>query len=125
MRFYDIFWVCLAASLSIGFINSVGIFDTNYMTAPEGATYQLSDVNGTLTNTTPMDDVMLSVGMFWQALAFIKDLALNTVLVFPALVDIWGVPAPIAVILQTIVAVSWLYFLIQILMRLPLGGTES
>jgi len=125
MRFYDIFWVCLAASLAIGFINSVGIFDTNYMTAPAGATYTLSDVNGTVTNTTPMDDVMLSVGMFWQALAFIKDLAMNTIFVFPALVNIWGVPAPIAVILQTIVAVSWLYFLIQILMRLPLGGTES
>lgn len=95
------------------------------MTAPAGATYTLSDVNGTVTNTTPMDDVMLSVGLFWQALAFLKDLALNTIFVFPALVNIWGVPTPIAVILQTIVALSWLYFLIQVIMRLPLGGTES
>lgn len=125
MRFYDIFWVCIAASLSIGFINSVGIFDTNYMTAPTNAVFEISDVNGTLTNSTPVDDVMMSVGFFWQALMFLKDMAINTFAVYWPLVDIWGVPAPLAAILQTIVAISWIYFLIQVLMRLPLGGTES
>jgi hypothetical protein len=125
MRFYDIFWLCLAASLSLGFINSIGLFDTQYMTAPVGATYELSDVNGTLTNSTPVDDVMLYVGFIWQALAFLKDMAINTFAVYQPLVDVWGVPWQLAVVLQTIVAVSWLYFLIQVLMRFGFGGTES
>lgn len=125
MRFYDIFWVCVALSLSIGFINSIGIFDTQYMTPVSNSTYTLSDVEGTTTNTTPMDDVTLSVGLFWQSLAFLKDLAYNTIVVFPSLVSVWGVPWQIAAFLQVIVALSWLYFLIQIFMRLPLGGIES
>lgn len=125
MRFYDIFWVCVAASLSIGFINSIGIFDVQYMTPVSNSTYQLSDVQGTTTNSTPLDDVMLSVGLFWQALAFLKDLAYNTIVIFPALVTVWGIPWQIAAFLQVIVALSWLYFLIQIFMRFGFGGTES
>lgn len=125
MRFYDIFWVCIAASLALGFVNSIGLFDTEYMTAPSNAVFEISDVNGTTTNSTPVDDVMLSVGFFGQALFFLKDMAINTFAVYWPLVNIWGVPAPLAAILQTIVAISWIYFLIQVLMRLPLGGTES
>jgi hypothetical protein len=125
MRFYDIFWVCIAASLAIGFVNSIGIFDTEYMTAPQNAVFEISDVNGTLTNSTPIDDVMMFVGFFWQALTFLKDMAINTFAVYWPLVNIWGVPAPLAAILQTIVAISWIYFLIQVLMRFGFGGTES
>ena len=95
------------------------------MTAPAGATYELSDANGTLTNSTPIDDVMLSAGVVWQAVMFLKDMAINTFVVFDPLVNVWGVPWQLAAILQTIVAVSWLYFLIQVLMRFGFGGTES
>lgn len=125
MRFYDIFWVCLAASLAIGFVNSIDIFPTDYMTQPQHSTYLLTDVNGTLATDAPTDDVTLSVTMFWQGLTFLKDMATNTFLVFIPLVNVWGVPWQLAIVLQTIVAVSWLYFFTQVIMRVFFGGTES
>lgn len=126
MKFYPyIFWVVLGCSLATGFINSLEFTDTPLMTAPEGSTYTLSDINGTFENGTPQDDVSLSVTGFFVALGFIKDLAYNTFVVYDSLVNMWGMPESLAAILQAIVAISWAVFFIQIISRFPWGGTEG
>ena len=126
MKFYPyIFWLLIACSLAISFTNNIGIFDVDYMTAPEGSTYELSDVNGTVNTSTVQDDVSLSVTGFGTMLFFLKDLAYNAINIYPTMVDIFHIPWQIAVILETIIAVSWAVFFMQILGRFSWGGTEG
>jgi len=125
MKFYYIFWFLVACSLAISFTNAIGVFDTDYMTAPEGSTYTLSDVNGTLNNTMPQDDVSMSIGGFFAMVGFVKDLAVNSFYIYGAMIDIFRVPWQIAVILQTIVAISWAVFIMQIISRFAWGGLEG
>ena len=123
MKFYYIFWFILACSLSITAINTIGVFDTDYATMPEGATYEISDINGSLNNTMPQDDVSLAVTGFFSLLGFLKDLAVNTFYIYGALITIFQVPPALAVILQAIVAISWAMFIMQVISRWTIGGS--
>ena len=127
MKFYPyIFWLLIACSLAISFTNNIGIFDVDYMTAPEGSTYELTDFNGTAdSNTTPMDDVSLSVTGFFTMLSFLKDLAWNAINLYPTMRDIFHIPWQISIILETVIAVSWAVFFMQILGRFTWSGTEG
>ena len=125
MKFYYIFWFLVACSLAISFTNAIGVFDTDYMTAPEGSTYTLTNVSGSLNNTMPQDDVSMAIGGFFAMVGFVKDLAVNSFLIYDTMVDIFMVPEPIAMILQTIVAISWAVFIMQIISRFAWGGLEG
>lgn len=125
MKFTHIIWFMMCLSLGIGLINSMGIFSVDYMTVPEGSTWQLTDVNGTLNNANPISDGDLSLTSLSNGLGFLKDMVVGVFYVYGDMVSIWHMPAALATVLQTIIAVSWLLFFVQILTRFSWGGVES
>lgn len=125
MKITYIFWLLLSASLAIQLINTTAVFSTDYMVTPEGSTYDLTDVNSSFDTSTPQDDVSLSVTGYATGLGLMKDFFYNMFIVYGNMVNIWGVPPAVAAFLQAIIAVSWAFFFMQILMRFPWGGVES
>lgn len=124
MKFTNIIWFMIAINLSIGLVNSLGIFTTNYMTVPENSTWVITDVEGSL-NQTLTSDADLSVTNPIAGFAMLKDMVAGCFYVYDPLVTIWRAPPAFAAIIQTIVAVSWVIFLIQILTRQSWGGLEG
>ena len=124
MKFSYVLWLMICMNLSIGLINSVGVFDTEYMTVPENSSYELTDFDGTLAQN-PQDSAFMAVTGPIAGLGMLKDLVVNCFYVYEPLVTIWKAPAAIAAMLQTIVAVSWVLFFIQIITRYSWGGTEG
>lgn len=111
-------------NLAIGLINGFGIFQTNYMTIPEDSTYDLTDFESTGDNQT-LDESYLSTTGPLSGLGMLKDLVVGCFYVYDPLVTIWRAPSAIAAALQTIVAVSWSVFFIQLIMRQSWGGMEG
>ncbi len=111
-------------SLAIGLVNSLGIFSTNYMTIPEDSTFDLTDFESTGGNQTTDESYLSNTGPL-SGFSMLKDLAVGCFYVYDPLVTIWRAPAAIAALLQTIVAVSWAMFFIQLIMRQSWGGMEG
>lgn len=124
MKFTYIIWLMVCMNLSIGLINSVGIYSTDYMTVPENSSYELTDFEGTLAQN-PQDSAFMAVTGPLTGFGMLKDLVLGCFYVYEPLVTIWRAPPALAAILQTIVAVSWVLFFIQIITRQSWGGTEG
>lgn len=124
MKFTYIIWIMICMNLGIGLINGMGIFDTNYMTVPENSSYTLDDFEGTL-EQNPQDSAFLAVTGPLTGLAMLKDIVIGCFYVYEPLVTIWRAPASIAMLLQVIVAVSWVLFFIQIISRFTWGGVEG
>lgn len=120
----DIVWVLMAAGMAISFVNGLAVFSTDYMTVPADATFEITDINGTLANTT-QDESSLTTTSIFAVLGIVKDIATNMFYVYGSMVHVWHIPTLIATILQVIVVMAWLMFFLQLIGRFPWGGMEN
>ena len=105
-RASDITLLLILIQGSIGFINAVGVFDTNYYATPSNsaATYTITDLNNYTAKTDQdisiMDEVNLGIHWMWEALIIGLKIILTVIIVWPTLVYTFGIPAVLATFIQ-------------------------
>ncbi|HHY08643.1 MAG TPA: hypothetical protein GX530_09040 [Corynebacteriales bacterium] len=126
-RFYDIWHLLTFAGLAIGFVNGLGVWGLDYMTAPESSTFELSDIESMTGggDISAWDQFTLLVSQAVTAFGMIAQMALSVVLVYPTMVDVFHMPPIVATLVQGGVVLSWVSFFMQILLRFGFKQVES
>lgn len=126
-RFYDIWYLLTFCGLAIAFVNGLGVFGTDYMTAPDSSTFALSDIESLAGDgdISAWDQFSLLVSQAAAAFGMIGQMALSVVYVFPTMVNIFHMPASVAALIQGGVVLSWASFFVQVLLRFGFKQVES
>jgi len=126
-RFYDIWYLLTFAGLAIGFVNGLGVWGVDYMTAPESSTFELSDIESIAGggDVSAWDQFTLLVSQAVTAFGMIAQMALSVVLVYPTMVNVFHMPPIVATLVQGGVVLSWVSFFMQILLRFGFKQVES
>ena len=118
MRAYDIllFLVCLEAA--IGFVSSLHIFPVNYVDVSAVQTPQdwnLQEVENQTASQSIFDKMMLATDMLFKALSMFLNMLVAIVAIYIPLTTVLGVPSEIALLLQGVVYVVYVWAIIQFL----------
>ena len=116
MRAYDIlmFLVCLEAS--IGFVSSLHIFPVSYVDASAvQSNWNLEEIESQAQTQTVVDKVMLATDMLFKALTTFLNMLIAIVAIYIPLTSVLGVPSEIALLLQGVVYVVYMWAIIQFL----------
>lgn len=126
-RFYDIWYLLTFCGLAIGFVNGLGLFGVDYMTAPEGSAFELSDIESIAGggDISAWDQFTLLVSQAVTAFGMITKMAISVVLVYPVMVDVFHVSPLVATLVQGGVVLSWVSFFMQLLLRFGFKQVES
>ena len=116
MRAVDITILLIAIQASIGFINTIGVFDdTNtFFATPQNHWTEQSVSNlseySSVSSTSAGDGEMslfeqasLAVEFLWDGLFFMVDILLAVIVIFPTLINIFHIPIVVSGFLQTFV----------------------
>lgn len=126
-RFYDIWYLLTFCGLAIGFVNGLGVWGLDYMTAPESSTFELSDIESIAGggDVSAWDQFTLLVSQAVTAFGMIAQMALSVVIVYPTMVNVFHVPPIVATLVQGGVVLSWVSFFMQVLLRFGFKQVES
>ncbi len=128
MRFHDILTLITFSGPSIALVNALGVFTHDYYTAPETNTFTLGEMTSLAGQTAgPLgigDYVGMAVSTVLGGMGWLQDMVVTIVYVYPAMVDIFHIPAPVAAILQAVVVLSIVTFLIQIISKFGWGQAK-
>lgn len=126
-RFHDIWYLLTFCGLAIGFVNGLGVWGVDYMTAPDSNAFELSDIENIASDgdISAWDQFTLLVSQAVAAFGMIGQMALSVVYVFPTMVNIFHMPASVAALVQGGVVLSWASFFVQVLLRFGFKQVES
>lgn len=129
MRAFDIFIFCICLNLGIGLVNYVMTTEGEKAYMPEqqgqGWHYNVSDVSGMGVNeTSPISSALALTQWVIGGMLFIINLLVSIVWIYPALADTFGIPAPISVVLQTLIYIIYAVAIAQILMKIDLRAFQ-
>lgn len=126
-RFYDIWYLLTFCGLAIGFVNGLGVWGTDYMTAPDTATFELTDLESLANDgeISAWDQFSLLVSQAVTAFGMIGQMAMAVFIVYPTMVNVFHVPAIVATLAQGGVVLSWASFFMQVLLRFGFKQVES
>ena len=126
-RFYDIWYLLTFCGLAIGFVNGLGVWGVDYMTAPDSSAFELSDIESMAGggDISAWDQFTLLVSQAVTAFGMIAQMALSVVIVYPTMVNVFHVPPIVATLVQGGVVLSWVSFFMQILLRFGFKQVES
>ena len=126
-RFHDIWYLLTFCGLAIGFVNGLGVWGVDYMTAPESSTFELSDIESIAGggDVSAWDQFTLLVSQAVTAFGMIAQMALSVVLVYPTMVNVFHMPPIVATLVQGGVVLSWVSFFMQLLLRFGFKQVES
>ena len=113
MRAWTIFFYMLMLAASITFVNEMHIFNEQYIASPQEPyiTYDISSLNetvGDIGTEQPIDMLVFAAKMAWEGLVMFMRIVVSAVLLFPLLVNLFNIPAPLAALIQ----VAWVATLI-------------
>ena len=126
-RFHDIWYLLTFCGLAIGFVNGLGVWGVDYMTAPDAGAFELSDIENIASDgdISAWDQFTLLVSQAVTAFGMIAKMALSVVLVYPVMVDTFHISPLAAALVQTGVVLSWVSFFLQVLLRFGFKQVES
>jgi len=126
-RFYDIWYLLTFCGLAIGFVNGLGVWGVDYMTAPDSSAFELSDIESMAGggDISAWDQFTLLVSQAVTAFGMIAQMALSVVIVYPTMVNVFHVPPIVATLVQGGAVLSWVSFFMQILLRFGFKQVES
>lgn len=127
MRFHDVLTLLTFCGPAIALVNSLGVFSYNYYTAPETSTFTLSEMTSLAGQTGPLgigDYVGMAVSSVLGGMGWLQDMIGTIVFVYPSMVDILHVPAPVAALSQCVVVLSIVTFLIQLASKFGWGQAK-
>lgn len=126
-RFYDIWYLLTFCGLAIGFVNGLGLWGVDYMTAPDSSTFELTDIESIAGggDVSAWDQFTLLVSQAVTAFGMIAQMALSVVIVYPTMVNVFHVPPIVASLVQGGVVLSWASFFMQVLLRFGFKQVES
>ena len=126
-RFHDIWYLLTFCGLAIGFVNGLGVWGVDYMTAPDSSAFELSDIESISGggDVSAWDQFTLLVSQAVTAFGMIAQMALSVVIVYPTMVNVFHVPPIVATLVQGGVVLSWVSFLMQLLLRFGFKQVES
>lgn len=126
-RFYDIWYLLTFCGLAIGFVNGLGLWGVDYMTAPDSSTFELTDIESIAGggDVSAWDQFTLLVSQAVTAFGMIAQMALSVVIVYPTMVNVFHVPPIVATLVQGGVVLSWASFFVQVLLRFGFKQVES
>jgi len=116
MRAYDIllFLVCLEAS--IGFVAAIDVFSTTYVDPSAVNTqWDLHTIENETQNQSIFDQIMLATDLLFRAVTMFFTMIVAIVAIYFPLTNTLGVPAEIALLLQGVVYLVYMWALIQFL----------
>jgi len=118
MRAWDITFLLIVIQASIGLVNGIGLFDTNYFATQNDSTttYTIGDISdlhdvesGGEVSQMSYFDLAVTFGMAGINLLF--KIVESIVFIFPVLVEQFYIPLPLAAVLQSMIylQVAWGY----------------
>lgn len=123
MRAFDIILFLIILQASIVFVGHAGIFNHNYLTNTSLAENQYSTytVKGNLSgysdvsqNPSAWDYFKTSITWAVQALIMFVKILFSVLVIYPTLVDVFGIPAPLSALIQVVIVVLWVIGLAQL-----------
>lgn len=126
-RTIDIWYLLTFCGLAITFVNGLGVWNVGYMSSPDTATFEVSDIES-LSQTgdvSAWDTAVILVSQGITAICMIGKIALSAVYVYPVVTQTFGMPEILAAFLQGGVVLAWVSFFIQVLLRFGFEQVES
>lgn len=127
MRFHDVLTLLTFCGPAIALVNALGVFSHNYYAPPDTSAFTLSEMTSLAGQTGPLgigDYVGMAVSSVLGGMGWIQDMIGTIVFVYPTMVDILHVPAPVAAISQCVVVLSIVTFLIQLASKFGWGQAK-
>jgi len=120
MRTWDIFFFMLLLSASIAFVNQIGLFNEDYIATPQESEYTLYNLNSLneslsteIENKGVVDYLMLGGMILWQGVIMVFNMAANAVVLYPMLVDKFGIPTALAALMQVAFVAITIWGIVQ------------
>lgn len=129
MRAFDIFIFCICINLGIGIVNFVLTTEGEkaYMQEQQGTGwhYNVTDVSGMGVNeTSPISSALSLVQWAISGTMFFLQLLVSIVWIYPALAGTFGIPAPISIVLQTLIYIIYAVAIVQVLMKIDIRAFQ-
>jgi len=115
--------------MSIGYVNGLGVFGANLAATPanEYTTYTLAAANSSFSHMSSglwiMDVVTGGLTMVWMAFSVLWSMASAIFLIYPTLVNTFGVPASLSLIIQCGIYIVYALELINMIYK-PIKPVE-
>jgi len=116
MRAFDIllFLVCLEAT--IGFVASLDVFPVSYVDpSAVHSDWSLVEIQEEASQQGFFDKMMLATDMLFKALGMFFNMMVAIVAIYVPLTSVLGVPSEVALLVQSVVYVVYVWALIQFL----------
>ena len=103
---YKVVFYLIMIQLAIGYVNGLGLFGNNFADTPsnEYTTYTLEKANSTFGSSsygiTAIDVISNGLQMMWTMFGILWSMIASVFLIYPALVNTFGIPPSLSVILQ-------------------------
>lgn len=129
MRAFDIFIFCICINLGIGLVNFVMTTEgeKTYVAEQQGQGWyhNVSDVSGMGVNeTSPISSALSLTQWVIGGMIFVINLLVSIVWIYPALAGTFGIPAPISIVLQTLIYIIYAVAIAQLLMKIDLRAFQ-
>jgi len=120
MRTWDIFFFMLLLSASIAFVNQIGLFNEEYIATPQESEYTLYNIDSLneslskgIADKSVVDYLTFGGVILWQGVTMVFNMAVNAVVLYPMLVDKFGIPTPLAGLMQVAFIAITIWGIIQ------------
>lgn len=129
MRAFDILIFCICLNLGIGIVNFVMTTEgeKTYISEQQGQGWyhNVGDVSGMAVNeTSPISSALSLVQWAIGGTMFFLSLLGSIVWIYPALAGVFGIPAPISIVLQTLIYIIYAVAIAQILMKIDIRAFQ-
>jgi hypothetical protein len=103
---YKLVFFLIMVQLAIGYVNGLGLFTQNIAMAPSNdyTTYNISTANSTFAPSSSRIDIVDAatngIQMAWMMFRIVWSMLASVFLIYPTLVNVFGIPASLSLILQ-------------------------
>jgi hypothetical protein len=103
---YKLVFFLIMVQLAIGYVNGLGLFTTNIAAAPQNqyTTYNITTANSTFAPVSSGLDIADAISngakMMWMMFSVLWSMLSSVFLIYPTLVNTFGIPASLSLILQ-------------------------
>jgi len=103
---YKLVFFLIMVQLAIGYVNGLGLFQDNMATAPQNeyTTYNLTKASGAYAASSSgidiVDAVTNGLQMAWMMFRVLWSMLASVFLIYPTLVDTFGIPINLSILLQ-------------------------
>lgn len=100
-RAAEITLLLILAQASLGFVDSIGIFDEHYITGTSNnASYTISDLSEYQASGDITDELLLAAHWIWEGFFIGIKIIMTVIFVFPMLIGKFNIPVELSIFIQ-------------------------